>query len=142
MSAPLTFSSFDEPPEASVLAVDQGLDEYNVSVAPVVDVKTLASFAMDESGRTIGGAVGRTWGRCCELLQLWVDPTHRSAGVGSRLLREFEAHAARRGCDIYYLTTLSFQAPLFYRKHGYTSLAEIPGHPNGIIKYWMQKIVA
>jgi ribosomal protein S18 acetylase RimI-like enzyme len=139
--APLTFSSFDAPPEASVLAIDQGLDEYNLSVAPVDDVKQLASFATDASGRTVGGAVGRTWGRCCELLQLWVDPAHRSAGVGSRLLREFEAHAARRGCDIYYLTTLSFQAPGFYRKHGYASIAEIPNHPNGITKYLMQKSI-
>ena len=140
--APLTFSSFDEPPESSVLVVDQGLDEYNISVAPVGGVSRLASFAMDASGRTVGGAVGRTWGRCCELLELWVEPAHRSAGVGSRLLREFEAHAARRGCDTYYLTTLSFQAPGFYRKHGYASIAEIPNHPNGIVKYLMQKIVA
>ena len=139
--APLTFSSSDAPPEASALAIDQGLDEYNFSVAPLADVKRLASFATDASGRTVGGAVGRTWGRCCELLQLWVESDHRFAGVGSRLLREFEAQAARRGCDIYYLTTLSFQAPDFYRKHGYASLAEISGYPNGITKHLMQKIV-
>jgi ribosomal protein S18 acetylase RimI-like enzyme len=138
----LTFSSFDAPPEASVLATHRGLDEYNFSVAPLTDVKELASFATDSSGHTVGGAIGRTWGRCCELLQLWVDPSHRSAGVGSRLLQEFEAHAARRGCDIYYLTTLSFQAPDFYRKLGYESLATISGYPNGITKHLMQKIVA
>ena len=139
--ARLTFTSFDAPPEASVLAVDRGLDEYNFSVAPLDDVKRLAAFATDDSGRTVGGAVGRTWGRCCELLQLWVEPAYRSAGVGSRLLREFEAHAARRGCDVYYLTTLSFQAPEFYRGHGYASLAEISGYPDGISKHLMQKTV-
>lgn len=62
--------------------------------------------------------------------------------MGSRLLQEFEAHAARRGCNVYYLTTLSFQAPDFYRKHGYASLAEISGYPNGITKHLMQKTVA
>jgi ribosomal protein S18 acetylase RimI-like enzyme len=138
----LDFSSFDTPPEASVLAIDSGLEQYNLSVAPLADVKRLASFATDSSGHVVGGALGRTWGRCCELLQLWVEPSRRSAGVGSRLLREFEEHAARRGCDVFYLTTLSFQAPNFYRKHGYGSLAEISGYPDGISKYLMHKTVA
>ena len=40
---------------------------------------------------------------------------------------------------MFYLTTLSYQAPAFYRKHGYEVLAEIAGYPNGIIKYLMHK---
>ena len=136
----LTFSAFDTPPEAGLLVVDNGLDQYNHSVAPLSGVRPLASFATDHSGRVVGGAVGRTWGRCCELLQLWVDEEFRSTGIGSRLLRQFEEHAGRRGCDVFYLTTLSFQAPAFYRKHGYTSLAEISGYPDGITKHLMHKI--
>jgi ribosomal protein S18 acetylase RimI-like enzyme len=62
--------------------------------------------------------------------------------VGSRLLHEFEERARGRGCDVFYLTTLSFQAPDFYRKHGYEVLAQISGYPNGIIKYLMQKTEA
>ena len=91
------------------------------------------------SGRTIGGAVGRTWGRCCELQQLWVDAEHRKLGIASQLLRRFEARAASRGCDVFYLTTLSFQAPGFYRKHGYATLGEIRGYPQEIAKYLMIK---
>ena len=138
----LVFSSSDTPPDASVLAIDRGLEQYNLSVAPLTEVKRLASFANDSCGHVVGGAVGRTWGRCCELLQLWVEPSHRSAGVGSRLLRQFEEHAARRGCNVFYLTTLSFQAPDFYRKHGYASRAEISGYPDGITKHLMHKIRA
>ena len=135
----LVFSLSDTPPDASVLAIDSGLEQYNLSVAPLSEVRQLASFATDSSGHVVGGAVGRTWGRCCELLQLWVEPRRRSAGVGSRLLRQFEEHAARRGCNVFYLTTLSFQAPNFYRKHGYVALAEISGYPDGITKYLMHK---
>jgi len=102
----------------------------------------LASFASEPSGQIVGGAVGRTWGRCCELLQLWVEPEHRASGVGSRLLQQFEASARSRQCSVFYLTTLSFQAPDFYRKHGYISLAEISGYPNGITKYLMHKTSA
>ena len=135
----LAYASFDEPPDAAALVVGIGLEQYNLSVAPLSEVKPLASFATDADGRVVGGAVGRTWGRCCELLQLWVEPRWRSSGVGSRLLHEFEAHARFRGCNVFYLTTLSFQAPDFYRKRGYASLAEISGYPNGITKHLMHK---
>jgi ribosomal protein S18 acetylase RimI-like enzyme len=138
----LVFITSDSPLEASVLAIDAGLERHNQSVAPVAEVRPLASFASQPSGQIVGGAVGRTWGRCCELLQLWVEPGHRASGVGSRLLQQFEARARSRQCSVFYLTTLSYQAPDFYRKHGYVSLAEISGYPNGIAKYLMHKTIA
>jgi len=137
----LIFRTFDAPPEASAATVDAGLDRHNHSVAPLSDVMPLASFASDSMGQVVGGAIGRTWGKCCELLQLWVAPELRTAGVGSRLLLEFERHARGRGCSVYYLTTLSFQAPDFYTKHGYDVLARISGYPDGIIKYLMHKTI-
>ena len=135
----LWFADFDDPPEAAVRSVEDGLEQHNRAAAPLSDVRPLASFASNPAGDVVGGAVGRTWGRCCELLQLWVEPTHRGRGVASRLLRQFEQRAAARGCDIFYLTTLSFQAPAFYRRRGYASIAEIAGHPDGIIKHLMHK---
>ncbi len=138
----LVFSTTDTPPEDKLLAVDTGLEEHNYAVAPLTEVRQLAAFATDEAGTVVGGAIGRTWGQCCELLQLWVAPELRSSGVGSRLLHEFEAHARARGCSIFYLTTLSYQAPEFYRKLGYTVLAQIAGYPNSIVKFLMHKAEA
>jgi len=138
----LAFSTTDTPSEDKLLAVDTGLDQHNYAVAPLTEVSQLAAFATDEVGTVVGGAVGRTWGQCCELLQLWVAPQHRSHGVGSRLLQEFEAHARTRGCSTFYLTTLSYQAPEFYRKHGYGVLAHIAGYPNGIVKFLMLRAEA
>lgn len=135
----LSFQTFDDPPEASVLAVDNGLERHNHAVAPLSAVAPLASFANNPAGEVVGGAVGRTWGRCCELLQLWVEPAHRGAGVATHLLAQFEQRAVSRGCNIFYLTTLSFQAPAFYVQRGYTSIAEISGYPDGITKYLMHK---
>jgi len=135
----LLFHTTDTPPDESLLAVDAGLEHHNHAAAPLSEVKPLATFATEPSGQVIGGAVGRTWGSCCELLQLWVAPHCRDAGVGSHLLGKFEAHARTRGCNVFYLTTLSFQAPEFYRKHGYVVLAQITGYPNAISKYLMHK---
>ena len=133
------FSEHDDPPEALLRAVDRGLDAYNNDAAPLADVKPLAVFATSASGEVVGGAVGRTWGGCCELLQLWVTARERSQGTGSTLLRRFEARGRSRGCNVFYLTTLSFQAPEFYKRRGYVALAEISGYPDGIVKYLMRK---
>jgi GNAT superfamily N-acetyltransferase len=138
----LVFSTTDAPPKDGLRVVDAGLDAHNYAAAPLADVAPMAAFAADPSGKVIGGAVGRTWGRCCELLQLWVTPEFRASGVGSRLLHEFEARARGRGCNVFYLTTLSFQAPDFYRKRGYEELARIDGYPNGVVKYLMSKTEA
>jgi ribosomal protein S18 acetylase RimI-like enzyme len=135
----LRYCTTDEPPEDAAGIVDAGLDRYNRSAAPVDGVRPLAAFAKADDDRLVGGAVGRTWGRCCELLQLWVEADSRRRGVGRELLARFEAHGRSRGCDVFYLTTLSFQAPEFYRKAGYRPLAEITGYPDGIAKYLMHK---
>lgn len=136
------FSEFDTAPDELVGAVDSGLDEFNHSVAPLSDVLPLSVFALDGNGKAVGGAIGRTWGSCCELLQLWVAPESRGKGVGTELLHRFELRARLRDCRVFYLTTLSYQAPEFYRRHGYETLAEISGYPNGIRKYLMQRTEA
>ena len=135
----LSFSTTDTPTRADLDVVDAGLDAHGEGAAALDGVRQLAGFATDADGRVVGGAVGRTWGRCCELLELWVDAPCRKVGVGSRLLRDFEAGARSRGCDVFYLTTMTFQAPDFYRRHGYGVLAQIEGYPDGIVKYLMHK---
>lgn len=136
--AGLAIDTFDAAPPALLQAVDDGLESHNHAVAPLQDVVPLAAIARDAGGRVRGGAVGRTWGACCELLQLWVAEDQRSQGLGTRLLQQFEQAARARGCTVFYLTTLSFQAPDFYRRRGYAVAAEIAGYPNGIRKYLMQ----
>lgn len=141
MSAdPLVFVATDTPADADLAVVDAGLDAHNLAAAPLTDVASFAVLASDASGQVVGGAVGRTWGLCCELQQLWVAAPQRRAGVGTRLLRDFESHARTRGCRVFYLTTLSFQAPDFYARHGYAVLAQISGYPQGIVKYHMHKV--
>jgi len=130
----------DDVAEAAV--VDAGLDAANVASAPLDDVRPITCIARDPSGELAGGALGRTWGECAELQQLWVDERHRRQGVGSHLVRMFEARAAARGCRTFYLTTFSFQAPTLYRSLGYSVAAEIRGFPEGIVKYLMVRALA
>jgi len=117
--------------------IDQGLDDSNAAAAPIHDVRALACFARLEGGTVVGGAIGRTWGKCCELQRLWVHPTHRRAGLGTRLVRQFEEAAVARGCSVFYLDTFSFQARPFYERLGYEAKLEIRGFAPGIAKYIM-----
>ena len=133
----LALTVHDEVPRAEGEIVDAGLGASNAAAAPLHDVQPLSCFARLASGAVIGGAVGRTWGACCELQQLWVEPRYRRNGVGARLVREFERGALARGCRTFYLETFSFQAPSLYRSLGYEVRLEIEGYAPEIRKYVM-----
>jgi GNAT superfamily N-acetyltransferase len=135
--AQFSFTLHDEVPEKEWRIVDAGLGDANKEAAPIDEVRGLSCFVRLPTGQVIGGAVGRTWGACCELQQLWVDARHRGQGLGTRVVREFERHAAKRGCRTFYLDTFTFQAPAFYRALGYRPRLEIGGFPGGIRKYVM-----
>ena len=132
----------DDVPTTQGRLVDSGLGEANEAAGPLHDVRPLSAFARVPTGAFIGGAVGRTWGECCELQQLWVDPALRRQGVGARLVREFERRAETRGCRTFYLETFSFQAPSLYRSLGYEVAYELHGFAPGIVKYLMVRTLA
>ncbi len=135
----LVFSVHDQVVPEDAAAVDAGLDAANLTAGPIRDVRPLSAMARTADGRPVGGAVGRTWGECCELQQLWVSAAHRHQGVGSRLLQEFEQQAQARDCRLVVLDTFSFQAPEFYKTHGYEVAFEIRGYTQGVVKHTMMK---
>ncbi|TWT32357.1 putative acetyltransferase [Posidoniimonas corsicana] len=128
------YSTTDAPSHDDLAIVDEGLGAANEQAAPLGEVRPLACFARSE-GRVIAGAIGRTWGPACELQQLWVAPHRRRQGIASRLVREFEAAAARRGCTSVFLETFSFQAPELYLRLGYEVKHELTVYPHGVVRY-------
>jgi GNAT superfamily N-acetyltransferase len=137
--APPHLEVHDNVPADLARIVDDGLGTANERAAPIKEVRKLACFARAADGAVIGGAVGRTWGECCNLQQLWVDQAQRKAGLGTRIVRRFEEAARSRGCRTFYLDTFSFQAPGFYRKLGYAPVLEIAGYAPGIVCYTMMR---
>jgi GNAT superfamily N-acetyltransferase len=125
-------------PEA-LAVVDSGLDEFNSAHARLSDVRPLHVIASGAAGEVFGGAVGRTWGECCELQQLWVAAGHRNQGTGGQLLATFEREAIRRGCRLVYLDTFSFQAPAFYAARGYVEVLNTSGFTGDVVKSTMHK---
>jgi len=137
-AVPFTLEVHDAVPAEAGAVIDNGIDEFN-GAAPLRDVVQLSCFARSPDGTVVGGAIGRTWGECCELRQLWVKEDFRRAGIGMALMARFEARAAQRGCRTFYLDTFSFQAPAFYQSLGYSVALEISGFTAAIVKYTMVK---
>ena len=70
---------------------------------------------------------------------LWVDENHRKQGLGTQLLKAAESEAINRGCHSVHVDTMSWQAPDFYKKHGYEIISELNDIPNGNKKYHLIK---
>ena len=133
----VTFTINDDVPPDVDAVVDAGLGEANRVAAPLHEVRPLSCVARLASGEIIGGVIGRTWGRCCEVQQLWVHADHRRQGIGSRLMNDLHRRAQERGCCTFYLETMSFQAPGLYRSLGYETRLEISGFSESITKHFM-----
>lgn len=137
----IKFTTHDTIPTEAAEIIDTGLGDSNSAAAPLENVKPIACIAHSESGEVIGGAIGRTWGTCCELQQLWVSANHRRKGIGARLVKDLERHALTRGCKTFYLETFSFQAPALYRSLGYEVKVGLSGFEPGIEKYTMVRSI-
>ncbi len=135
----VTIESYDAHPSAECGAVDEGIGQFNDAAAPLHEVKPLVCLARSEDKSVVGGAVGRRWGTCVELQQLWVAEGRRAEGVGSILMSAFEKLACSHGCKSIFLETFSFQALDFYLKLGYSVAYENSLFPHGIVKYHMVK---
>jgi GNAT superfamily N-acetyltransferase len=105
----------------------------------MTDGEWLAIFVRDEGGRIVAGLCGNTWGGGCEIRQFWVEESRRRRGLGTRLLEAAEREARRRGCRQILLTTFSFQAPAFYAKRGFETLAAVPDFPRGHQRLLLRK---
>ena len=93
----------------------------------------------DADGNIIGGIIGGTYWGWMYVDILWVHEKHRGKGIGSKLLLEAEKEAKARGCHHVHLDTMSWQAPGFYKKQGYSILCIISDIPDGYKKYLLMK---
>jgi len=133
----LIFSVHDDVPQDAATIVDDGLGAANAAAAPLHEVCPLSCVVRLATGEIVGGVIGRTWGLCCEIQQVWVQGAYRRQGIGSRLIRELHRRAEERGCQTFYLETYSFQSPQLYQLLGYDVRLEMRGFGEGIVKYIM-----
>ncbi len=98
----------------------------------------LAIFVRD-GGKVVAGIAGWTWGDCCELQSLWVQPDLRGRGLATQLLLAAEAEAAARGCSQTVHFTYGFQARALYEQNGYEVMGRVDEFPSGTDTFWYRK---
>jgi GNAT superfamily N-acetyltransferase len=99
----------------------------------------LAIFVRDDSGMVVAGISGWTWGDCCELQSLWVDPSLRGQWLWTRLIAAAEAEAVARGCTQTVHFTWAFQAGRLYERCGYELVGRVEDFPSGTDVLWYRK---
>lgn len=102
------------------------------------DEMDLAIFVRDGDG-LVAGISGWTWGDCCELQNLWVDPSLRGRGLASQLIAAAESEAAARGCTQTVHFTYDFQARALYEQSGYELVGRVADFPSGTDVLWYRK---
>ena len=127
------------PTEEEIEYIRAALTRYNNERVGEDGHTPLTLSEYDEDGACIGGLLGGTYWGWMYVDILWVHEDHRKKGIGSRLLAAAEREAVRRGCHHVHLDTMSWQAPEFYKKHGYSVIGVLPDIPSGNQKYLLQK---
>lgn len=117
--------------DEDLLELDRLVESHNLERSGIQDARLLSILLRSPDGLLFAGLHGYTWGGYCEVKSLWVAKERRGSGLGSLLLTSAEEEAARRGCRQVLLTTHSFQAPAFYRRHGYREVVSVDDCPVG-----------
>lgn len=118
----------DGDPELDARLSDE-LDSYNFAAVGESNLKELTVKAEDSQGALVAGLSGWTWGTCAGIGMVWVREDARKSGWGGRMLAAAESVARDRGCRQLLVSSFTFQAPDFYRRHGYTEFARSEGLP-------------
>jgi len=127
-------------PDDAVKTLGQGLDAYGEEQCGVSDRQPLAVLVRDPlSGKVVGGMTGRTSLGLMFIDLFYLPAELRGAGLGSAILQQFEQEGRQRGCSSGVLYTISFQAPAFYERHGWSRFGEIPCSPEGTSRIFMTK---
>ena len=140
MAEDIELTLTDAPDPAATAVIAEGLGAYNESQTGYRDYRPLAVFVRDpKTGKVVGGLYGRSSFGLVYVERFFLPEGLRRGRIGSRVLAMAEEEGRRRGCTRIALTTLSVQAPGFYRKQGYDIAATIDCDPPGLTRYYMTK---
>lgn len=115
---------FSHPPETEVRRL---LAESGLTTADLAD-HLLPHFFGCGPRDAMSGVVGiEPFGETALLRSLAVVPSHRRAGLGSRLVAHAEHYAAGLGVRSLYLLTIT--AEVFFRRHGYVRINRTEAPP-------------
>ncbi|MBK5017640.1 GNAT family N-acetyltransferase [Pantoea sp. S62] len=125
---------------AQLLPLEEGLNDFNDLMTGMSDRQPLAVLIKSNTnGEVLGGMQGRSSLGLLFIDLFYLPPELRRMGVGTEILLRFEEEGRKRGCTSAFLYTISFQAPDFYKKHGWEEFGRIDCKPQGTSRIFMKK---
>ena len=92
-------------------------DAFDKKELPPID--RFGLFVKNKKGQVVGGLTGVTMYGSLYVDMLWVDPSLRGLGWGSKLMQEAEHIGKQYGATFATVNTMDFEALPFYQKLGY-----------------------
>ena len=112
---------------------------YNRSQREEAESEPLNLYVEDEKGNLLAGLVAETFGNWLEIKYLFVKEELREQGIGSKLLEQAESAVKNRNCRFAFVNTYQFQAPDFYKSHGYKEVFTLQNYPYTGKRFYYQK---
>jgi GNAT superfamily N-acetyltransferase len=129
----------EKPEEAVWELIGKGLDTFNIQQAGEYGVKRICFGVQAADESFAGGILGEIFWNWLHIDLLWVKEELRGQGYGHQLLTHMEEEARKLGAKNVFLDTFSFQAPEFYKKHGYRVFGELRDFPLGHQRFFLTK---
>jgi len=129
----------DKPEQSAWGIIGHGIHSYNEQQAGDNKSQRLCFVLNAPDQEIVGGVIGATYWDWLYIDLLWVKDELRGRGYGHRLLTLAENEARQRCAKNAYLDTFSFQAPDFYKQHGYQVFGELRNFPAGHQRYFLTK---
>lgn len=128
-----------EPGQTEWMTIGGGIGAYNEAQAGDDSSQSLCFVVRGPDEEIVGGLIGATHYGWLYVDLMWLKEEFRGLGYGHQLLTLAEDEARKRGATQAYLDTFSFQAPDFYKRHGYEVFGELSDFPPGHTRYYLMK---
>ena len=125
----LNFRITDDADARDIGEVYEMLKAYNLRHREASANVPLGIYLEDAQNKKLAGLTGETFGNWLCIQFLFVRESCRGKGIGHKRLEAAEAEARQRGCKYAFVNTFSFQAPAFYKKHGYQEVFTLEEYP-------------
>ena len=129
----------EKPEESAWGIIGRGIHDYNEQQAGDGKFQRIC-FALTGPDQGIaGGVIAAMYWNWLYIDLLWVKEELRGCGYGHRLLEMAEEEGRKRGAENAYLDTFSFQAPEFYKRHGYQVFGQLDDFPADHKRFFFMK---
>ena len=139
MAVEYQIRAVDKPDDPIWEVVGGGIHNFNIQQAGDARGTHVCFVLYGPDQEVVGGLIGDTHWGWFYINLLFVKEDLRGRGYGHRLLTLAEEEARRRGAKNAYLDTFSFQAPEFYKQHGYQVFGVLQDFPPGHQRYYLTK---